>query len=185
MTTVIFKDDSDLTIRFVLTLLLFGQIFYGYFITDIIKENMKWFNIIEKHVKGHPTYWMISTFRTFIYFILAISLFIFYRNSSDLTTSTLFTSDQHFVFTTISFIILFNIAFDKLWFYSIYQWRRLVIALLLITIVTTTSIIILMIFGLNDKWIEFGTFFPYFLWNLYMFYITLYFIIVYDDKINK
>jgi translocator protein len=162
----VFNTLSDVTTLFILTVIVFTQIFYGSFQMDYYEKNSKWYDRIAKKIIGMPPSWVFPIAWTIIYCLIVISLFIFYRNV-DFSPSS-----RNYLIDAVSFLFLFNIMINKMWTYVFFQMKKTMIALIMIIVMIITGLSIIVLFGLNGKWVEFGTFLPYVLWCFYACYLN-------------
>lgn len=173
----VISDKSDVVIRMMLTLYIFSEVYVGILLIDYYKTHKEWFTRISKRIRLFPPIWMIQIIWAFVYFMLGSSIYLFYKNANDILNN----NKDHTV-DSVTFLFIVNIMLNKLYPFVFLKMRLVRAALLMITLNILTSVGIAILFALNGKWTEFGTFLPYPLWASFLFYINLMFVIIKNEE---
>lgn len=160
----IFIEKEDVAIRIMLTLFIYGELYMAIWLMSFYKNNYEWYKSIARYIYGSPALWMISISWSVVYFLLGSSLYLFYRNSSNMIGTS------HFDLITFLFIV--NIALNKLYPFVFIHLKKTLLSLIMLVIIVMTSALTMILFAMNDKWSEFGYMIPYPLFNLYLLYIN-------------
>lgn len=158
--------------------MLFTEFFTGQPQITLNNKNKDWYNTISKRITLMPPNWIFGVIWPIIYILIWISLFILYRNT-DFTDPT-----RNYMIDVITILFILNIITNKMWTFVFFRLRRLIIALIMLIFIILSSITILIIFGINQKWLEFGLFIIYPIWCSFALYLNISFVII-SNKINK
>lgn len=173
----IFVTKSDVAMFFILIVMLFTEVFIGRLLSyTLYLRNREWYDKIARHIKGIPNPSIFAFVWVIIYILLVISMFIYYRNE-------VFPNIQGYAIDTISILFILNIMVNKSYTYILFESKKTVLACLFILFIIVSGIVIIIIFGINNKWVEFGLFVPYVIWSIYALYLNISFI-YYENKID-
>ena len=165
MGNTVFNDRSDVGIFFALVLMTFTEIFVGVINTNRFTRNKEWYNAISIQIKGMPPPFLFPVIWSCIYILIVASIYTFYRNA-------LFPNTGYLI-DTVTILFVLNILSNKFWVYVFFDARKTLGALLLVVFIVCSNIVIVILFGINNLWVEFGTFLPYVLWCFYAMYINI------------
>lgn len=165
----IFIDKADVSMFFILVVMMFTDIFvgrfnYAYYNTD--HYNREWYTRISRRIYGMPPTYIFPIVWTLIYIMLIISLFIYYRNQT-------FPNTVSYAIDTISILFVLNIMANKMYTYFFFKLKKTIIAMFDILFIILTGLVIVIIFAINSKWVEFGLFLPYIIWSTYALYLNI------------
>ena len=175
----IYNDKDDIAIKFVLSIIIFTELYIGYCFTEYFFRHVKWYNKISDYVRFILPVWLIDITIYGIYFLLGTSLYIYYWNISESIAITSIYID------IVTLIFIINLALSKLWPFVFFKLKLTFIALTINILIIITAIIILTIFGFNNEWAAFGCIIPYIIWIFYIFYINFAWFIIERRKYIK
>ena len=158
------EDLSQVAVFIGVTLVIFGNYFVGSFPTMMHRDlYIAWFKEYST-LMWLPPLWIFPVVWTVIYVLVEVSMIVFYQN--------VYTGEDQYVVISITLLFLFNMLANKLWSPTFIEQRMTGAALFLIAAMLGTGIAMLIIFGLNDKWTELGTFLPYMVWCFFAFWLN-------------
>ena len=171
MGTPFFRDAEDVLIRFALTAMMFFAFFSGFSLIDLYERHEKRFNVITRRIKGMPTVLMIHLIWTLVYFLAGWSYYVFFYNSP-------FDTGSSYVFDTITFLLIANVVWNRMYIYVLLEAQLTLVALLMLVAVDAVVLAMIIILGLNGNTTSMGLLIPYLIWSLYLTYINIAWLIV-------
>lgn len=152
------NNITDVLILFTVVLFIYGDYFFGGNMMGMRKLYKSWYKEYRKKL-WLPPRWLFPIMWAIMYLLIAISFYVFFRNS--------YSGEPDYVVPTIALLFLFNILANKQWSPTFIEARMTVMAMVLVIVIVATGIAILVIFGINANyvsWVPFATFLPYLLW---------------------
>ena len=165
----IFGDKGAIAMNFIVTFVIFGEVFVGVLLSDYYKTHIKWFNYVSRRIRGMPPVWLAQLVWAVVYYLLSYALYLFYSAHDNASTSTL---------DTISVLFLVNMLINKLHPFIFLKLRRTSLGLAMTTLVAATGLGMAALLARESMWVEMSLLLPYPLWCLYLFYLNIMWLLV-------
>ena len=159
MGSAIFQDKADVAIFFILSVMLFTELYTGYIQYDYGRYFPNWFNTMSRKIVFMPPNWFFPIVWAVSYFCVFIGMYIFYRS--------LTLPDFGAIVDTISVLLVINIMAQKTWPYFFFTRRHVVVALFFMLFVLASDVVIISLLGVKGQWITCILWIPYVLWALF------------------
>lgn len=167
-----FEEKADVAIRFMLTMLICGELYMGIWSISLYRDNYMRYEAIGHHIRCMPTIWMIQVAWNVVDFLLSWSLFSFYRN----------TREYGSLVDGVTFLLLVLMLLYKPYAFVFIHLRYTIISLIMLILILSVALGLMLVFALNDKWAEFGYIIVFPLWHLFLVYLNFTWIRVEHQK---
>ena len=161
-----FDDKGDIAMDFLVTFVIFGEVFVGILLSDMYTHHKEWFAQTAKQIRCILPVWMIQTAWAVVYYLLSFAFYLFYRNGGMVL-------HRNNVIDSFSVLFLLNMFLNKLHPYIFFKLRLTILALFMMLFVVLTGFGMAIVLGVNGLWNSFGLLIIYPLWCSYLFYLNL------------
>lgn len=161
-----FIDNAFEALSFVtLTFIVFSDFFVGTSMAIYDDAYQKWYDEYE-NVVWLPPRQLFPVVWVALYVLIDTSIYVFFKNMYPVIP------EGTYVVPTVVVLFIINMMIAKSWSTVFVVKRYTRVACLMCFLLVGTGVGILVPFGLNQRWIEFGTFIPYVVWCAFAFYLN-------------
>jgi tryptophan-rich sensory protein len=162
----LFDTLSDINLFLILTGLFFGD---WYAPTVSMWSDYQLFKKYYRAARKYmwlPTPLFFPIFVVILYVLMETAFYSFFKNA--------FHNEQipAWLIPAIAFLFVFNLVCTKQWIAVYMVGRRIYLAFALVLGMIGTGLAIVILFGVYQLWLEFGTYLPFMLWCFGALYMT-------------